>query len=174
MKREFAIVGGHHLTLFMEEARIGAQLDHPNLVHVIDFKVEPRASGKLYCQIMEWIDGIDLRSLIRIENDTERPLDWPLVATIGAGVLQGLAAAHERKVGGAILSPVIHRDVAPQNILLGVDGSIKLGDFGMSRTRDSIAEHTAPGVVKGTLAYVAPETLKGQPPGPRSDVYSLG
>jgi serine/threonine-protein kinase len=173
MKREFSVIG-HHLDLFLEEARIGAQLEHPNLVHVLAFVVEPGAQGKMYCQIMEWIDGIDLRTMIGIESDVQEPLAWDLVTAIGIGVLHGLAAAHERKVGGTILSPVIHRDVAPQNVLLGSDGSIKLGDFGMSRARDSIAEHTAPGIVKGTLAYVAPETLKGQPPSPRSDVYSLG
>jgi serine/threonine-protein kinase len=174
MKREFAAVGGHYLELFQEEARLGAQLDHANLVHVLDFVAEPVAGSTLYCQVMEWIDGIDLRSLVTIEHRAQRPLAPGLVSTIGVAVLLGLAAAHERKLAGGILSPVIHRDVAPQNILLGVDGAVKLGDFGMARARDRIAERTAPGVVKGTLAYVAPECLKGDPPSPRSDLYSLG
>jgi serine/threonine-protein kinase len=174
MKREFAAVGGHPLELFQEEARLGAQLDHPNLVHVRDFVVELVDGSPRYAQVMEWIDGLDLRTLITIERRAQRPLSAEVVATIGIGVALGLAAAHERKLAGGILSPVIHRDVAPQNVLLGADGAIKLGDFGMARARDRIAERTAPGVVKGTLAYVAPECLKGEPPTPRTDVYGLG
>jgi serine/threonine protein kinase len=174
MKRPFAVVGGHHLELFIEEARIGSLLEHPNLVQVRDLIVEDAEDGKLYCEVMEWIDGTDLRGLIARASAAGQLLPAALVATIGVGVLHGLAAAHERKVGGGILSPVIHRDVSPPNVMLGTDGAIKLGDFGMSRAKDRIAEHTAPGVVKGTLAYVPPECLKGDPPGTRSDIYSLG
>jgi serine/threonine-protein kinase len=174
MKRQFAAVGGNYLDTFVDEARIGAQLEHENLVHVIDLVQHETGQGPTACLVMEWIDGIDLRGLVEIETGVDRPLPWELVAVIGRGVLHGLSAAHQRKLAGGITSPVIHRDVAPQNILLGADGAIKLTDFGMARAKDRIAEHTAPGVIKGTLSYVAPEILKGQPPGVRSDVYSLG
>lgn len=174
MKRQFSVVGGHHLDQFLDEARMGALLEHPNLVHVRDLVVEESEDGKMYSVVMEWIDGVDLRALIAVERASGRQLGADVVTVIGAGIARGMAAAHERKISGGILSPVIHRDVAPQNILLGADGAVKLGDFGMARARDRIAEHTAPGVVKGTLAYVAPDCLKGDAPGPRSDVYSLG
>jgi serine/threonine protein kinase len=174
MKRQFSVVGGQHLEQFLDEARMGAMLEHENLVHVRDLVVEESEDGKMYSVVMEWIDGVDLRALIAVERASGRQLGADLVAVIAAGVARGMAAAHERKVAGGILSPVIHRDVAPQNILLGAEGAIKLGDFGMARARDRIAEHTAPGVVKGTLAYVAPDCLKGDAPGPRSDIYSLG
>jgi serine/threonine protein kinase len=174
MKREFSTVGGPYLSMFLEEARIGAQLQHANLIQILDFMVEPAVTGPVYCLIMEWIDGIDLKTLIRVENAVERPLPWGLVATVGVGVLRGLAAAHERRMPDGSVGPVIHRDVSPQNILLGLNGAIKLADFGMARARDRIAEHTAPGFVKGTLSYMAPEILRGKQATPACDIYSLG
>ena len=103
----------------------------------------------------------------------DRPVAWPLIATIGLRVLRGLAAAHEYRAPDNKLSPVIHRDVSPQNILLALNGDVKLADFGMARARDRIAEHTAPGFVKGTLSYMAPEILGGKPASPASDLFGV-
>jgi serine/threonine protein kinase len=173
MKRAFATVGGPYLSMFLEEARIGARLQHANLIQVLDFIVEATPTGPTYCLIMEWVDGIDLRSMLRIENQVGRKLSWALVATVGLRVLRGLAAAHERRLPDNTVSPVIHRDAAPQNILLALNGDVKLADFGMARARDRIAEHTAPGFVKGTLSYMAPEILTGKPATPVSDLFSV-
>jgi serine/threonine-protein kinase len=173
MKRAFATVGGPYLSMFLEEARIGARLQHANVIQVLDFIVEATPAGPTYCLVMEWVDGIDLRSMLRVENALGRKLSWALVATVGLRVLRGLAAAHERRLPDNTLSPVIHRDVSPQNILLALNGDIKLADFGMARARDRIAEHTAPGFVKGTLSYMAPEILVGKPASPASDLFSL-
>jgi serine/threonine protein kinase len=173
MKRAFSTVGGPYLSMFLEEARIGARLQHANVIQVLDFIVEATPSGPTYCLVMEWVDGIDLRSMLRVEAQVGRKLSWALVATIGLRVLRGLAAAHERRLPDNTLSPVIHRDVSPQNILLALNGDIKLADFGMARARDRIAEHTAPGFVKGTLSYMAPEILTGKPATPVSDLFSV-
>ena len=173
MKRAFASVGGPYLLMFLEEARIGARLQHANLIQVLDLVVEATPTGPTYCLVMEWVDGIDLRSMLRIESDLGRKLSWALVATLGLRVLRGLAAAHERRLPDHTVAPVIHRDVSPQNILLALNGDIKLADFGMARARDRIAEHTAPGFVKGTLSYMAPEILVGKPATPVSDLFSL-
>lgn len=173
MKRAFSTVGGPYLSMFLEEARIGARLQHANVIQVLDFIVEATPAGPTYCLVMEWVDGIDLRSLIRVESQLGRRLSWALVATIGLRVLRGLAAAHERRLPDNTVSPVVHRDVSPQNILLALNGDIKLADFGMARARDRIAEHTAPGFVKGTLSYMAPEILVGKPATPVSDLFSL-
>lgn len=173
MKRAFSTVGGPYLSMFLEEARIGARLQHANVIQVLDFIVEATPAGPTYCLILEWVDGIDLRSMLRVENAMGRKLSWALVATVGLRVLRGLAAAHERRLPDNTLSPVVHRDVSPQNILLALNGDIKLADFGMARARDRIAEHTAPGFVKGTLSYMAPEILVGKPASPISDLFSL-
>jgi len=173
MKREFSAVGGPYLSMLLEEARIGARLQHANLVQVLDFITEATVGGPVYCLILEWIEGMNLRTLLRVEQDMDRPVAWPLIATIGVRVLRGLAAAHEYRGPNNKLSPVIHRDVSPQNIMLGLNGDVKLADFGMARARDRIAELTAPGFVKGTLSYMAPEILRGQPATPKSDLFSV-
>jgi len=173
MKRAFSTVGGPYLSMFLEEARIGARRQHANVIQVLDFIVEATPSGPTYCLVMEWVDGIDLRTMLRVEKQLGRKLSWALVATVGLRILRGLAAAHERRLPDNTVSPVVHRDVSPQNILLALNGDIKLADFGMARARDRIAEHTAPGFVKGTLSYMAPEILSGSPATPVSDLFSL-
>jgi eukaryotic-like serine/threonine-protein kinase len=173
MKRAFTTVGGPYLSMFLEEARIGAQLNHANIIQVLDFMIEATPAGPMYCLVTEWVDGIDLRTMLRVEQQMRRPLSWGLVTTIGLRVLRALAAAHARRLPDNTLSPVIHRDVSPQNILLALNGDVKLADFGMARARDRIAEHTAPGFVKGTLSYIAPEIIFGKPPAPASDLFSL-
>ena len=173
MKRQFSMVGGPYMSMFLEEARIGAQLQHSNLIQVLDFIVETTIEGPVYCLVLEWVEGIDLKKMIEVSDRSQKPLSWPLVATIGVRVLRGLAAAHERRAPDGKPTPVLHRDCSPQNILLAQNGDIKLTDFGMALARDRIAEHTAPGYVKGTLSYMAPEILVGKPASPASDVYSL-
>jgi serine/threonine protein kinase len=174
MKRAFSQVGGPYLQMLLEEARIGARLQHSNLIQVLDFITEATPEGPRYCLIMEWIDGVNLRTLTRVEKDLDRPVPWAFVATVGLRTLRGLAAAHELRGADGKVTPVVHRDVAPQNILLGLNGDVKLSDFGMARARDRIAELTAPGFVKGTLSYMAPEILVGKPATPASDLFSLG
>jgi eukaryotic-like serine/threonine-protein kinase len=160
----------NYVDMFIEEARVGSELNHPNIIQVIDFC--PDQDG-LYCLIIEWVEGLDLGRLTRLAAETSRPLEWPLVAAIGIGVLRGLAAAHERRRMDGAPAPVIHRDVSPHNILVGENGAVKLSDFGLARARDRIMSFTAPGAVKGKLHYFAPEVTTGMPATPRSDVFSL-
>src|ERR1041385_5473588 len=107
MKRAFSTVGGPYLSMFLEEARIGARLQHANVIQVLDFIVEATPAGPTYCLVMEWVDGIDLRSMLRVENAMGRKLSWALVATVGLRVLRGLAAAHERRLPDTTVSPAI-------------------------------------------------------------------
>lgn len=173
MKRAFMTVGGPYLSMFLEEARIGATLQHANLIQVLDFVVEATASGPVYCLVLEWVDGIDFKSLLRANREQGKQTGWGVVAAVALRVLRGLAAAHERRLPDGTVAPVIHRDVSPQNILMAQNGDVKLADFGMARARDRIAEHTDPGIVKGTLSYMAPELLTGNPATPASDLFSL-
>lgn len=163
--------GQTYVAMFIEEARVGAELQHPNIVQVVDFCED--ADG-LYCLVMEWVDGIDLRALLNATRRRNTRLPWSLVAAIGVGGLRGLGAAHERHTMAGAPAPVIHRDVSPSNILLGANGIVKLADFGLARARDRMTSLTAPGIIKGKLAYIAPEIARGAVASPQSDLFGVG
>ena len=155
------------VAMFVEEARVASELQHPNIVQVHDFDRD--AEGR-YFIVMEWIDGLDLEGWIA---SFSTPTPWHEVAAIGVEILRGLGAAHERVDGAGRPAPVIHRDVSPQNVLLSIQGIVKLADFGLARAADR-ATMTAPGTVKGKLSYLAPELVKRAPASPRSDLFSVG
>jgi eukaryotic-like serine/threonine-protein kinase len=160
----------NYIDMFIEEARVGSELAHPNIVQVHDFVSE---AGSYYL-VMEWVEGIDLGAFIKAYRDTHRDVPWQLAVLIGIGTLQGLSAAHERIGPDGMPSPVIHRDVSPHNILLGVNGVVKLSDFGLARARDRAGSLTAPGTVKGKLSYLAPEVTFGKPNTVQSDLFGVG
>jgi serine/threonine protein kinase len=162
--------GQNYVAMFVEEARVGAELQHPNIVQVFDFCRDDEGP---YCLIMEWIDGVDLRGFIAAANKEKRNIPWPLIAAIGIGALRGLGAAHERLAKG-VHAPVIHRDVSPSNILIGKDGIVKLADFGLARARDRMHSLTLPGIVKGKLGYLAPEISRGAPASAATDIFAMG
>jgi eukaryotic-like serine/threonine-protein kinase len=161
----------NYIDMFVEEARVGAELMHPNIVQVYDFCQDD--DGSFYL-IMEWIDGIDLGSFALAFAHVDQPVPWPLVAAIGVDSIRGLAAAHERRGAGGQPAPVIHRDVSPHNVLVGVNGISKLTDFGLARAKDRVQSLTAPGMVKGKLSYLAPEQTTGADASPQSDIFTLG
>jgi eukaryotic-like serine/threonine-protein kinase len=160
----------NYVDMFIEEARVGSELAHPNIVQVHDFVAQ---EGSYYL-VMEWVEGIDLGLFVRMHRDAGIHVEWPLAAAIGIGTLRGLGAAHERRGPDGSPSPVIHRDVTPHNILLGVNGVVKLTDFGLARARDRVASMTAPGTVKAKLSYLAPEVSFGKTNTPQSDLFGVG
>ncbi len=160
----------NYIDMFVEEARVGSELAHPNIVQVHDFVAE---AGSYYL-IMEWVEGIDLGAFIQAHRERGQLVPWPLVAGIGIGTLRGLGAAHERVGPDGQPAPVIHRDVSPHNVMVGVNGVVKLSDFGLARARDRIASLTAPGTVKGKLSYLAPEVAFGKPNTVQSDLFGVG
>lgn len=160
----------NYVDMFIEEARVGSELAHPNIVQVHDFVAQ---EGSYYL-VMEWVEGIDLGHFIRAHREAGIHVDWPLAVAIGIGTLRGLGAAHERRAPDGTPAPVIHRDVTPHNVLLGVNGVVKLTDFGLSRARDRVASMTAPGTVKGKLSYLAPEVSFGKANTPQSDLFGVG
>ncbi|MEM9069401.1 MAG: serine/threonine-protein kinase [Myxococcota bacterium] len=135
--------------MLLEEARVVAALDHPNIVQTIDFR---REDDTQFLLVMELVDGINLGSWIRHHQRARETTPWPLVAMIAMDVLRALSAAHERKDEQGRASPIFHRDVSPSNVLLGKHGNVKLGDFGLARAMDRVTL-TTPGVVKGKLSY---------------------
>jgi serine/threonine protein kinase len=160
----------NYIDMFIEEARVGSDLAHPNIVQVHDFVAE----GGSYYLIMEWVEGIDLGAFIDSYRTANLSVPWPLVVAIGIGTLRGLGAAHTRVAADGTLAPVIHRDISPHNVLLGINGGVKLSDFGLARARDRIASLTAPGTVKGKLSYLAPEVAFGKPNTVQSDLFGVG
>ena len=159
------------VAMFVEEARLGSCLLHPNIAQVLDFVDDTQ--GALWL-VTEWVDGLDLGSLLRYYRARQERIPWPLAAQIGVGALRGLVAAHERHSPDGTPVPIVHRDVSPQNLLLGVGGSVKLSDFGLARARDRTSVLTSPGFIKGKLGYLAPELVGGMPASPQSDIFAMG
>lgn len=160
----------NYIDMFIEEARVGSELNHPNIVQVHDFV----SFEGMYYLIMEWVDGIDLGTLQSLFLRAGKQLSWQLVAAIFIGALRGLGAAHDRRTADGEPAPVIHRDVSPHNILVGANGVSKLTDFGLARARDRAYSLTVPGTVKGKLSYLAPEVTLGKPNSFASDLFSMG
>lgn len=118
--------------------------------------------------VLELVRGVDLRTLETAFADRRRRLSPPAVAAIGVALCRALAAAQHAFAGG-----VAHRDVSPHNVLLSVEGEVKLADFGIARAPDR-DRWTATGRVKGKTAYLSPEQLRGEPATVRSDLFALG
>jgi eukaryotic-like serine/threonine-protein kinase len=143
---------------FKREARSVAQLQHPNIVTVIDRGEE---GGRQYI-VFEYIDGENLKELVVRKGR----LDVRTTLEVGLEIARGLSFAHEHGL--------VHRDVKPQNVLLNGDGGAKVTDFGIARSLDVEHSMTQTGTVLGTSNYIAPEQANGRPVDAQTDVYSLG
>ncbi len=159
----------HFVELFVEEARVCSQLVHPNVVQIYDFGQD----DGLYYLVMEWVDGLSLSRFAQAMHEQRVLPSWPLVAAVAIEALKGLGAAHDRCDEHGTPTPIYHRDVSPQNILLGSNGVVKLTDFGLARATDR-ARMTAPEIIKGKVGYLAPELTQAKSPSPQSDIYALG
>ncbi|MER2561634.1 MAG: serine/threonine-protein kinase [Myxococcaceae bacterium] len=155
---------------FIDEARLGASLVHSNIVPIFDFGRD--ADG--YYLAQEYILGRDVDTLVaRSMEKRGRPLEAPLVATIGQEGLKALSYAHTRTTDDGKAAGLVHRDVSPANLMVSKRGEVKLLDFGIVKSADRVT-HTQAGVVKGNLFYMSPEQARALPVDPRSDLFSLG
>ncbi len=158
------------ITMFADEAKLAAQLNHPNIVHIFDLgKIE--AGG--YFIAMEYVDGRDLRSLLQSAREFDTPLPVPLAVYVASKIAAALDYAHRRRDGEGRELNVVHRDVSPPNILISYEGDIKLCDFGIAKAA-SKASQTQSGALKGKVQYMSPEQAWGRPIDRRSDIFSLG
>jgi serine/threonine-protein kinase len=152
---------------FLEEARLSARIAHANVVQTLD-AVE--ASGEVFL-VMEYVHGEALHRLLRRAAAGAERVPVAIGTSIIAGVLQGLAAAHAMCDANGQSLGLVHRDVSPQNIIVGADGTARLLDFGIARALGK-SSVTPEGVVKGKVAYMAPEQLGGESLTARADLYS--
>ena len=158
------------ITMFADEAKVAAQLNHPNIVHIYDLgKIE--AGG--YFIAMEYVEGTDLRTILRSGREVGRPLPIPLAVYVASKVASALDYAHRRRDARGEELRIVHRDVSPQNILISHEGEIKLCDFGIAKA-DRKVSRTESGALKGKLQYMSPEQAWGKPIDHRSDLFSLG
>ncbi len=155
--------------MFCAEARVHAALTHPNLVSVLDFG---EAGGELYL-VLEYVDGVALSEVLRAVVARKRAIELGPALHIAREVAAGLAYAHQYRDDDDAPLGVVHRDVAPNNILLGRAGEVKLTDFGIVHSTWSDVR-TAPGELRGKVGYVSPEQAQGQSVEARSDLFSLG
>jgi eukaryotic-like serine/threonine-protein kinase len=156
--------------MFVEEAHIVSELNHPNIVQIHDFGREPEGG---YFIVMEWVSGLNLGNYVHAHALVGRTPPWALVSAIAIEVLRALSASHMRKNEAGTPMPVIHRDVTPANIMIGFNGCVKLTDFGLSHALNR-PRTTDPGIVKGKIAYMAPELFDQKKPDPRCDIFSVG
>jgi TonB family protein len=157
------------VTMFIDEAKLAAQLQHPNIIHIYDLgKIE-----RSYYIAMEYIDGKDLRSILRQLADKGQRLPLGLALFIASRLAAALDYAHRKADLQGKPMALVHRDVSPQNVLISVDGDIKLCDFGIVKAA-SKASHTRAGALKGKLQYMSPEQAWGRDIDHRSDIFSLG
>jgi serine/threonine-protein kinase len=155
--------------MFLDEARIVASLRHPNVVHVQELGEH---EGDPFL-VMEYVAGENLSSLLKRSVASGEALDPRLAAHVVADACAGLHAAHELASDDGRPQNLVHRDVSPQNVLVGYDGHVKLVDFGVALVEQR-STRTEPGEVKGKFDYMSPEQMLGQPLDRRSDVFSLG
>ena len=155
--------------MFLDEARIAATLQHPNVVQIYDAQ---NVGGEHFIA-MEHLDGADLLTIRRVLAERRQGLPIQHSVFIVSGVAAGLHYAHERRGLDGHPLEIVHRDVTPQNIILTREGGIKLVDFGIAKATNRLTT-TGFGTLKGKLAYMSPEQCRSEPVDRRSDIYSLG
>lgn len=155
---------------FAREARILSNLQHPNIVNVIDFDEEDGA----YVMVLEYVHGYNVGQWHRYMLETGRRMPVDHAIYIVTQVLDALEYAHTFTRADGTPMQIVHRDVSPGNILLDTQGHVKLLDFGIARANEGGEYKTRDGYFKGKLTYAAPEIYEGTAATPRSDVYSAG
>jgi serine/threonine-protein kinase len=157
------------ITMFKDEARVTAQLIHPNICQVFEFE----QAGGVFYMAMEYLRGEDLRRLWKACEQRGTPLRVPLICRIVADALAGLDFAHSLRDGGGEPYRIVHRDISPQNILVTFEGGVKVIDFGVAKAAGR-AQHTRTGALKGKYSYMSPEQVSGLEVDGRSDIFALG
>jgi serine/threonine-protein kinase len=155
--------------LFLEEARTASLLSHPNICQVNELST----SGHDYFMVLEYLEGVPVASILvkALSHPTAMPI--PFLIGIAHQACEGLHFAHDMADERGRPYHIIHRDISPPNLFVTVDGVVKVLDFGISKSRDSLVK-TLTGQIRGKFSYMSPEQLRGEKLDRRSDVFSLG
>jgi eukaryotic-like serine/threonine-protein kinase len=160
---------GQFIRMFLDEARLAALLDHPNIVRIM----EVGHDDEEYFLAMELVQGKPLSAVLRKAAREKRPPSAAMSAYLVAQAAAGLGYAHTLTDGDGRPLGVVHRDVSPQNVLISFEGAVKLIDFGVARAFGRVA-HTSPGGLKGKIDYMSPEQASAEDVDHRADVFALG
>jgi serine/threonine-protein kinase len=155
--------------MFLDEARVAARIRHPNVVGTVD--VQEGDEGLFL--VMEYVEGPSLSAINRALHKKDRRMPIGIALRIMVDALLGLHAAHQQTGPSGEPLNIVHRDVSPQNILVGIDGQTKITDFGVARAEARLSS-TRRGEVKGKLAYMSPQQVRTDPLDGRADSYAAG
>jgi serine/threonine-protein kinase len=153
--------------MFLDEAHLAARIQHPNVVPTLDVVA---TDGELFL-VMEYVQGEALSRLIRATREMGKHVPGRVVASVMAGVLNGLHAAHEARNERGEPLGIVHRDVSPHNVLVGVDGIARVVDFGVAKAGGQV-HSTKAGQLKGKISYMAPEQARDDVVNRQTDVYA--
>jgi serine/threonine-protein kinase len=157
--------------MLLDEARIAARASHPNVCSVFDVGED---DGVRYV-VLEWVEGDSLLHLLRGGAPVHGPsLDYRIAARIVADTCAGLHAAHELVDESGARLNVVHRDVSPHNVLVSLEGTTKIADFGVAKAQGQLHQATRAGEIRGKVAYMAPEQIGGATVCPRADIFAAG
>ncbi|MEZ4219300.1 MAG: serine/threonine-protein kinase [Polyangiaceae bacterium] len=157
------------VAMLLDEARLAARIVHPNVVSTLDVVAK---ENELFL-VMDYVAGESMAQLLRKSWAAKTPPSPAIVASLATDLLLGLHAAHQAKSDGGRPLNIVHRDVSPQNLLVGVDGVGRVVDFGVAKAMIR-STSTRDGKVKGKLAYMSPEQIQAGPVDHRSDIFSAG
>jgi serine/threonine protein kinase len=155
--------------MFLDEARLAARLHHPNVVPILEIGESPQG----YYLVMEYVEGDTLARILARSAQAGRMLPPKVSMRVCVDSITGLHVAHEMKDDDQKPLNIVHRDVSPQNILIGMDGSARITDFGVARAATRLST-TRTGQLKGKLAYMAPEQARGTDVDRRADIFAMG
>jgi serine/threonine protein kinase len=158
-----------YINMFLDEGRIAAALNHPNVVQTYDFGSE---NGTHYLA-MEYLHGEDLRTILRLLKAQGRTMPLEHATNVVIQACAGLHHAHEAKDINGVPLEIVHRDVSPHNVFVTFEGAAKIVDFGIAKSQGREWE-TRHGTLKGKVPYMSPEQVKGKKLDRRSDIYALG
>jgi serine/threonine-protein kinase len=157
------------ISMFLDEARLSAQLSHSNCVQVFDIGVRDDA----YFIVMEFVDGANLKSIATSMQNKGRAFPIPVATSIAHEICKGLSYAHELTDSSGVPLHLVHRDVSPPNVLVTKHGEVKIVDFGLAKASSQL-EPSEPGIIKGKFAYLSPEAARGEDVDCRADIFAVG